>query len=572
MALERLQPELLGEICNYIDVSNLSLVSKRLRAVALRFILRNLAVTFPGNRYEEISGLLRQSDNRKYVRHLVLKTRKSNDAIEERLTEFLGHLTGLQSLECREDTAVLLVPFLNQLPRCKLFVSELRLGGGIGLANHHLAPKLQVLSASCLTCLECDVAMRDLPRGTKVLDYDETGKDHKEPGESLDPVQSDQDEDGDSEGSGEDADPELDQGILMAQAECFHLIKAVNFLTSVAPNLKRLDFRQNYLYGSIEIPTRRAGRLELTHLNLSGLEVLERPLLQKLQKITDFGNLEILALARMRRTTLAWLDGNPIALPALKQLRMHITSGCTRERCFGESCQYSERMLLNVPPLKKLELTGDYNHVLGDCLEHHSTLESLALHEHRMVSDDSIIDGVDLDLLKDILLLKNLTSLDIQTRPIREGKIWKMFENSRVLTLKLTFEYRRRYHQLLKEDSRELLERAAIDEALARSIFEICGLDYLEVTNVLAGSPVFLTDDVALNTEKAVLEELAGSYRVTRAEGRIKVLNVDQKKTPIDKDAFMLDCELMEAFRSLWPSKGSDWRDDWHSLPLVIDG
>ena len=572
MALERLPPELLGEICSYIDVSSLSLVSKRLHAVALRFILSNLAVTFPGDRYEEISGLFRQSDNSKHVRHLVLKAWKSNDAIWERLIEFLGHLTGLKSLECREDTALLLVPFLNQLPRCELFVSEFRLGGGIGLANHHLTPKLQMLLASCLTCLECDVTMRDLPRGTKVLDYDETGEDHEGPDESLDPVQSDQDEDGDNEGSDEDADPELDQGILMAQAECFHLIKAVNFLTSIAPNLKRLDLRQNYFYESIEIPTRRAGTLELTHLNLSGLEVLERPLLQKLQKVTDFENLEILALARMRRTTLAWLDRNPIALPALKQLRMHIASGCTRERCFGESCKYTERILLNFPPLKKLELTGDYNHVLGDCLERHSTLQSLALHEHRMVSDCSIIDGIDLDLLKDILRLKNLTSLDIQTRPIRDDTIWKTFQDSRVTTLKLTFEYRRRYHHSLIEDSRELLERAAVDEALARSISEICRLEYLEVTNVFAGSLVFWTDDAELNTEKAVLEELAGSYRVTRAEGRIKVVNVGQKKTPIDKDAFMLDCELMEAFRSLWPSKGGDWRDDWHSLPLVIDG
>ena len=565
MTLERLQPELLGEICSYIDVSSLSLVSKRLRAVALRRILSNLAVTFPGDRYEGISGLLRQSGNCKHVRHLVLKAWKSNDPIWERLTEFLRHLTGLKSLECHEDIALVLVPFLNQLPRCELFVSEFRLGGGTSLANH-LAPKLQMLAASCLTCLACDVAMRDLPRGTKVLDYDETEEDSG---------QSDQDEDGDSEVSGEDADLELDQDILMAQAECSHLIKAVNFLSSIAPNLKRLDLRQNYLHGSIDIPTRRAGRLKLTHLNLSGLEVLERPLLQQLQKITDFENLENLALARMQRTTLAWLDRHPIALPALKQLRMHI-DGCTRERCYGESCKYLKRLLLNAPPLRKLEMTGDYNHVLGDCLERHSTLESLALHER--IGSDSVIDGIDLDLLKDILRLKSLTSLDIQTQPIRDGTIWKKFHDSKVTMLKLTFEYRmtfeyrRRYHRSSIEDSRELLERAAVDEALARSIFEICGLEYLEVTNVLARSFAFWTADAESNTVKAVLEELAGSYRVTRAEGRIKVVNIGQKKTPIDEDAFMLDSEFMDAFRSLWPSRGGDWRDDWHSSPLIIDG
>ena len=207
MALERLQPELQSEICSYIDVFNLSLVSKRLRAVALRFILSNLTVSFPGDRYEEISGLLGQSDNTKHVRHLILKVPGLSDATLKSLVEFLSQLTGLKSLECREDIALLLVPFLDRLPRCELFVSEFRIGGGIGLTDHDLASKLPLLSASSLTCLECDVAMRDLPRGTKVLDYDETGEDHEGPAGSLDSVQSDQGEDGDSEGSDDDADP-----------------------------------------------------------------------------------------------------------------------------------------------------------------------------------------------------------------------------------------------------------------------------------------------------------------------------------------------------------------------------
>lgn len=549
MTLETLPPEVLADICGYIDVKSLSLVSKRIRAVALKFILSRLKVSFPGDKFEAISGLLKQPNNSQYVRTLVLDAEESNQATWQRLVEFLSRLTRLKSLECREDIALSLLAVWDQLPQCELFVRKFQMRGGLQREDYQLDPKFRLLTASCLTSLECDVSMLDLKRGRKVLNNDEDEEDEEE----------DQEED---EGEDEGADNELDQDILMAQAESFHIAKVVNFLTSVVPNLRRLDITRNYWYGSIEIPKRRARRAKLVHLDLSDLGNPQPMLFRHLPKSTDFEVLESLSLPDMSELTYEWLDVNPLFLPRLKELKMHAHG--------ADSWKYIENLLMNVPPLKKLELVGDYNNVLGNCLEHHSTLESLTLHEE----DDALVveftTGIDLKLLEGILRCENLTFLDIQVHRSRgDGGIWKLLQDSRLKALILTLDCQVERGDSTFENRREVLECTATDEALARSIYNVCGVEYLMVTSTSTGIEAFNREDS--HTVRAVLQELAGSYEVTRVEGRVHVVEMARQMLPVDGDAIKLDSGIMDVFRSIWPSEGGDWRHDWHSLPLIVD-
>ncbi|MCJ1392121.1 hypothetical protein MMC18_004988 [Xylographa bjoerkii] len=236
----------------------------------------------------------------------------------------------------------------------------------------------------------------------------------------------------------------------------------------------------------------------------------------------------------------------------------------------GDSLMRMKRFLRNVPPLKKLKLVGDYNYVLANCLEHHSTLESLTLHENDDVLDMDFATGIDLDILQGILRWENLTILDIQVHRSRgDGGIWRMLQDSRLETLILTLDCQVERFYSTFEISKEVLECAATDEALAISIYNICGLEYLMVTSTFTGVEAFNMDDS--NTVKAVLQELTGSYEVTRVEGRVRVVEIAREMLPAAEDAIKFDSDIMDVFRSIWPSKGTNWRDDWHSLPLVVD-
>ena len=550
MTLERLPPEVLDNVCGYIDVMSLSFVSKRIRAVALKVILSRLKVSFPGDKFEAISGFLRQSNNGRHVRTLIMDAEESDKATRQRLVEFLSCLTGLKSIECREEIALSLLAVWDQLPQCELFVRGFQMRGNLQCEGYQLDPKFRLLTASCLTCLECDVSMRDLERGSKVLNNNDDEED---------------------EGEYESADNELDQDILMAQAESLHIAKVVNFLTSVAPNLRRLDLTQNYRYGSIEIPNRRPRRAKLVHLDLSDIENPQPILFENLQKSIDFNVLESLSLPDMSELTYKWLDGNPMSLPRLKELEMHIQHGSMRYHQYvRDSWMCIENLLMNVPPLMKLKLVGDYDYVFGNCLEHHSTLESLTLHEKDDVFDMDCTTSIDLELLEGILRCENLTFLDIQVHRSRgDNRIWKMLQDSKLETLILTLECRLKKFGSTIENWMEVLECTATDEALARSIYNVCDLEYLMVTSTYTGVEAFNTNDT--NTISAVLQELTGSYEVTRVEGRVHVVKIAREMLSVDEDAIKLDSNIMKAFRSIWPSKDGDWRDDWHSFPLVVD-
>ena len=171
MKFEKLPPELLGEVCGYLDKSScasVSFVSKRVRAVALQFILSDLNLSFPGSRFEATSRFLQQSDSSQHVRSLVLSNEQIDLATSQHLIEFLSSLTELKSIECWERTALSLLTVWDQLPQCELFVRGFRMSGSLGLKDYQLASKLELLSAPCLTCLECDVGVLDLPRASKL--------------------------------------------------------------------------------------------------------------------------------------------------------------------------------------------------------------------------------------------------------------------------------------------------------------------------------------------------------------------------------------------------------------------
>ncbi|MCJ1433649.1 hypothetical protein MMC27_003013 [Xylographa pallens] len=379
------------------------------------------------------------------------------------------------------------------------------------------------------------------------------------------------DDDEEDEGDNEGAVDEEDQDMLMARAESLHIAKVVSFLTSVVPNLRRLDLARNYWYGSMEVPERRARKAKLVHLDLYGIGNPQPMLFEHLQKSTDFEMLETLSLPDLSERTCEWLDGNPMSLPRLKELKMYVQHDYIRyQGQVGDSCMCFENLLMNVPPLKKLKLVGDYNIVLENCLEHHSTLEILTLHEKDDELDMDLASGIHLKLLEGILRCGNLTFLDIQVHRSRGDRgIWKILQDSTLETLILTLDCQVRRSDSTFENRKEVLECAATDEALARSIYDVCDLEYLMVTSTYSGVQAFNTEDS--NTVMAVLQELTGSYEVARVEGRVHVVEMAREMLPADKDAIKLDSDIMRVFRSIWPSKGGDWRDDWHSLPLVVD-
>ncbi|MCJ1416832.1 hypothetical protein MMC32_003170 [Xylographa parallela] len=555
MSLQTLPPEILSNICGYIDVANLSFVSRRIRAVVLKFVLSRLKVSFPGDRFEAISAFLRQSNSSQHVRTLALHAQGLDNAAWPRLIEFLSRLTGLKSLECGEKVALSLLAVWDQLPQCELFVRGFQMRGGLQREDYQLDPKFRLLTASCLTSLECDVCMRDLERSSQLLNHDD----------------DDDEEDEEDEGADEGAVDELDQDMLMAQAESLQVAKVVGFLASVVPNLRRLNLIRNYWYGSIEIPKRRARKAKLVHLDLAGIENPQPTLFEHLQKSTDFEVLESLFLPGISELTREWLDGHPMSLPRLKELKMDVPHDFIRyQGQVEDSWKCFENILMNVPPLKKLKLVGDYNIVLENCLEHHSTLESLTLHEKDDVLDVDLASGIHLTLLEGILRCENLTFLDIQVHRSRgDGGIWKMLQDSRLETLILTLDCQVSRFASTFENRKEVLECAATDEALVRSIYNVSGVDYLRVTSTFAGVQAFNAEDP--NTAIAVLQELTGSYEARRVEGRVHVVEMARELLPADEDAIKHDSDIMGVFRSIWPSKGGDWKDDWHSLPLVVD-
>ncbi|MCJ1289637.1 hypothetical protein MMC34_001170 [Xylographa carneopallida] len=549
MSFVLLPPEILDGICSYIDVTSLSFVSKRVRAVALKFILSRLKLSFPGDHFEAILGFLMQSNHGRHVRTLVLDAQETSKATWQHLIEFLRCLTGLKIIECREDTALSLLAVWDHRPPWELFVRGFQLRGRLQGEDYQLNPKFRLLAASCLTSLVCDVGMLDLKRGSTVIHGDEDEEDEENEGEE--------------EGAGD----ELDQDLLMAQAESLHIAKVVSFLTSVAPNLRRLDVTRNYWYGSIEIPKRRARRAKLVHFDFFDTINPQPLLFERLQKSIDFEALESLSLPYMSELTYEWLDDNPMSLSRLKELKMYIPMF---QEHAGDSWKHVENLLMNVPPLKKLQLVGKYTNIRGNCLEHHSTLETLTLHEKDDVLDMDFTTGIDLRLLKDILRWKNLTFLDIQVhRSRRDGRMWRMLQDSPLETLILTFESRPKWIDSTFENRKEALEYAAIDEALARSIYDVCGLERLVVRSTSTWFQAFATEDE--NTVRALLHELTGSYEVSRVEGRVHVVELARQRLPADDNAIKLDSEIMDVFRSIWPSKGGSWKDDWCSLPLVVD-
>jgi hypothetical protein len=566
MTLETLSPEVLATICSYSEVACLSVVSKRIRAVTLKFILRSLRVSFPGDRFEAISGFLKQAKNSLHVRTLVLDAEETDKATWQRLIEFLDGLTGLKSIECRENVALSLLTDWGQLPDCELFVRKFQMRGGLGREDYELDPKFRLLSASRLTSLECDVSVRDLERASKVLESDE-----------------EEEYSGEDEGSeGPDVrGMEWHQDMLMAQAESLHIAKVVAFLTSVVPNLKRLELTQNYLYGSIAIPTRHARRAKLVHLDLSCIGNPQHMLFKHLQTSTDFEVLESLLLPGISERTHERIFRNPMSLPRLKELEMYVPCGLVPyygypgyqaydEEYVETSWSYIRTFLMNLPPLKKLKLIGGYNYVLGNCLEYHSTLERLTLHGAYDLVDLESTVGIDPKLLERIVQCESLTFLDIQVHRSRgDDGIWKILQQLRLETLILTMDCLVKRFDSTFENRKEVLECAATDAALVRSIYDIYDLEYLRVTTAFDGVQAFHTED--LNTVRAVLQELTGSFEVKRVEGRARVVEIALEQLPVDEDALKFDSEIMNVFESTWPSKGGSWKDDWHSLPLALD-
>jgi hypothetical protein len=553
MSLETLPPEILAYICNYIDPKSLSLVSKRIRAITLRYILRTLKVSFPGEKFDAILAFLKDSDNSQHVRTLTLDAQQSDQVAWQKLVDFLSHLTGLRSIECREDTALSLLKSWDQLPPCELSVIGFKFDKSLRGEDYELNPKFKLLTAPCLTSLDCCIGILDLERDINLLNEI-----------------SNEDNEEDEWAEGPDLEP--DQELIMALAESLQAAKVADFLTSVVPNLRRLDLRSSYGFGSNEVPNRPARKAKLKRLDVSSLQNPQTVLLERLQKIIDFEVLESLYLPNLSEITFDWFIKNPMSLPQLKELKFHkpryafpLSDGPDHD------LRGAQNMLMSIPPLRKLELTGDYHFFLNQCLEHHSTLESLALHENPGVPYYVDISGISPKLLKSILQLNNLAFLDIEVCRSRfhDGGL-RMLQKLRLRTLILRLHHTApSFNSTSYERHRAVLEYVATDEFLARSIYDTCGLEHLTITSTPLVFHEFNND--CMTTVKAVLQELARSYEVTTVEGRTNVVELKGNRSPFRNEALQLDSEIMQVFRSIWPSKGEDWRDDWHSLPLFID-
>jgi hypothetical protein len=135
------------------------------------------------------------------------------------------------------------------------------------------------------------------------------------------------------------------------------------------------------------------------------------------------------------------------------------------------------------------------------------------------------------------------------------------------------------YNYIKKGNVREALINSAVDEALARSIYEMISqnktgrqLERLKLWTKNAGifgSTSYAVDTVTRSISRSWLIERLP--RDDREEITVKELAQRAREKHERESRGGLDDVVQEIYHSIWPRKddSESWRDDWSSFPLI---
>lgn len=376
----------------------------------------------------------------------------------------------------------------------------------------------------------------------------------------------------------------------------------------------------------------------LTTLQLKGWSNLVSPtLLQRWARHTDFDCLQHLQLSGGREThsigltgeTMEWVAQNH-SFPRLETLGVYLY----RDDMFHERPHYSDNAVSffqAFPALEELTVHGPIDvHIFEAIICHHGQkLRKLALHPSEANPSSRMTNGreqreIPLELTKVLIsqlqaqcpVLEDLTlSIKRDLSSSSEASLYHSFSKMPKLTSLLlnldcsnwhvildpTYSpgftgddaepvaYNTHYHEdrethhalpVKKGDLKKTFINAAVDEALARSIWELVSasktgarLERLKLWTTGGGEYGGYS---GLHYLHKFVDQLSRSWLIERDPRRdvdhVVVREVGKRKRDTNESVLLKTLESSEAqvFRAIWPSKeGSrDWQDDWSSFPF----
>lgn len=539
MALETLPVEILDQIFGYVELDNISLVNKRIRSIALKNIFSKISIDYPGDKFQQISSFLKRTNSSHLVRRLVIDAVLLGTDLAE-LVSFVNSLSGLRALECEERPADPILSGRKASSRLDLSIRHFLIRS---CRPGQEAIKSNFLRTNYITFLECVVNVRGLRhRNIIFLSYD-----------------SDDDE--------EAMDGQADYELSLEQAQCRYMIKALDFIASRCPHLQELALHTAYDYRYLDLPPPTSNaRMNLEALDLSCLNGLQGPFFAFLGNCVDLANLQNLSLPLLPNISVIWLRKNARRFKQLSALQIELWDVFDHHRNI-----ILIELILHMPPLNFLKILGYYTDTFPhEILERHSTLQHFNLHlptSYRQLENRDE-PGCDWTVI-DFTLLQSLTSLgiDLCAKAYDVSELFRLLRQLRLskLVLKLLFpsSWAKPEDDL---DMPKLFKHVAIDEDLARWIYDFCRLEYLAIAFIPAS--YYRPRSEEKTTKETILEELQGSYVVRKIGGRVKVTEQVLARKQSVAESFTMSPVIMAIFHSIWPSKGGDWRDDWHSLPI----
>lgn len=377
----------------------------------------------------------------------------------------------------------------------------------------------------------------------------------------------------------------------------------------------------------------------LTTLQIKGWTDLVSPtMLQRWAQHTDFDCLQHLQLWGGREThsigltgeTMEWVAQNH-SFPQLRTLGVYLY----RDDMFHERPHYSDNAVAffqSFPALEELTVHGPIDVRIFEAIvcHHGQKLRKLALHPSEANPSSRIANGreqreIPLELTKELIsqLQAQCPALEDLALPIKrdlssasEASLYRSFSKMpRLTSLLLNLDcsnwriildpayspgftgddaeplaYNTHFHNdreptyhalpVKKGDLNKTFINAAVDEALARAIWELVSarkigtrLERLKLWTTGAGEYGGYS---GLHYLQKFIDQLSRSWLIERDPrrdvGDVVVREIGKRQRDMNNNTLSKTLESSEAqvFRAIWPSKeGSrDWQDDWSSFPF----
>lgn len=535
MALEAIPTEILEEICSYNTSDSLSVTNKYIRSVALKFVLETIRLTAIDDKFEAVFKFSQNPENSCLIRKVILDNKWPDDRFEPRLITIFESLKSLKAIQCSEQVAAALLDGWGSFPNYELSIDKFELSGNIEGPAYQHGSKFRLLSLPRLKSLRVIVSAM---LGRRSSD-----------------------------------DSATTITVIMRRHNRY-LGDAVLFLTGICKNLKSLNLSHRHSDRPITLPRVRPCKASLQQLSFSGVRHFDPEVFQIVQKATDLDKLERLFLPINYSVAHDWLGRHGMSFKRLKILCFLVPRGNHWEEIMMTRII---NFLHSLPPLEVLDIHGPYQQVIPvEVLDHHNTLKSLLLHDPPIRLSREIAAPIMRNQFERIVQLRCLHKLKIQLARCNEESwnIWHLLRSSSVSSLILTLDPYTNLESIDQSPSpirrRTFLQNAALDENLARSIYEYCELDTLEVSVQYQGFDGFTSMTRAEYGDHAfILAEIARSYMITRVYGQVVVQRIGA--TPPNLVQPDHTSQFMTEFRALWPPKAmGDWWTDWSSKPFVV--